>query len=258
MHKWSLFEQFESAVRALPDKERYDRADLLVEPLLIHREGSLEMYYAPYNDCVQTGASVCIIGLTPGWAQMELGYRVFKQALREGRPVPEACMRAKTAARFAGPMRTNLLRMLQELELHQALGLPDCESLFEGGATGKLLHTTSALRYPVFAGGRNYSGSSPALLKTPCLCRFAEESVKAELLELERRPLIVPLGRTVEAVLRRLLQSDAAAVGPCLWGFPHPSGANGHRHRQFEQAKEEMMRTIRIWRQKYSPAKEKP
>lgn len=267
MLRWNQFGQFESAIRALPDKERYDRDDLLAEALLIRREGDIEMYYAPYNDYVQTGASVCIIGLTPGWVQMELGYRRFKQALREGDSVTEACRRAKMAARYAGPMRANLLHMLHELKLHQALGLPDCEALFEECPAGSQLHTTSALRYPVFVQGRNYNGSSPSLQHTPWLCRFAEESVKAELHELEREPLadrrpqtgrpllIVPLGRTVETVLRRLQQSESAPIGTCLWGFPHPSGANGHRHRQFEQAKEEMMRTIRIWRQKYGTGK---
>ncbi|MNG08705.1 hypothetical protein D3C84_920820 [compost metagenome] len=48
-----------------------------------------------------------------------------------------------------------------------------------------------------------------------------------------REALIIPLGVNVENVLRQLVAENQLEEERCLWGFPHPSGANGHRHRQF-------------------------
>lgn len=52
-------------------------------------------------------------------------------------------------------------------------------------------------------------------------------------------PLIIPLGVNVSKVLTYFYNEK-----PILRGFPHPSGSNGHRHRQFSENKEDMRRQI--------------
>ena len=53
--------------------------------------------------------------------------------------------------------------------------------------------------------------------------------------------MIVPLGKTVSSVLRVLSDEGLIPPSPCLFGFPHPSGANGHRRTEFA-ANERQMR----------------
>lgn len=50
--------------------------------------------------------------------------------------------------------------------------------------------------------------------------------------------LIIPMGKAVSEVLRYLVEQGLLDEKPCLFDFPHPSGANGHCKRQFEQGKE--------------------
>jgi len=109
-----LFRDFEDAIRALPVRDRFQRSDLLIPPLLLHREGNLEMYYAPFG-AVNPAASVALLGITPGWTQMEIAYRAARRDLDLGFTFEEICARAKRSASFAGTMRTNLVRMLDDL-----------------------------------------------------------------------------------------------------------------------------------------------
>jgi hypothetical protein len=55
--------------------------------------------------------------------------------------------------------------------------------------------------------------------------------------ELARTPeaLGVPLGKRVDEALSWLVAREAVDSARILSGFPHPSGANGHRHRQWSQ-----------------------
>jgi hypothetical protein len=51
--------------------------------------------------------------------------------------------------------------MLDEIGLQKALGLESCYNLF--ASSNHLVHTTSAIRHPVFVHGRNYTGHTPDL-----------------------------------------------------------------------------------------------
>jgi hypothetical protein len=64
------------------------------------------------------------------------------------------------------------------------------------------------------------------------LMRHAREYLGTELRQLSGA-VIVPLGKTVAAVLNLLFNDGSIPVLPCLFGFPHPSGANGHRRAEF-------------------------
>ena len=118
-------------------------------------------------------------------------------------------------------MRGNLVRMLEELGLHKLLGISSVVDLF--GSASHLLHTTSAVRYPTFKRGRNYTGSGPQLSRCTFLLRFAREILAPELCKLQGA-LYIPLGKSVGAVMELLEKEGRIPVGRTLYGFPHPSG----------------------------------
>ena len=68
------FAQFAARIAALPDRERLTRDDLLVPDLLLHREGRLAIYYAPF-DYINPLAKVVLVGISPGFRQMEIALR---------------------------------------------------------------------------------------------------------------------------------------------------------------------------------------
>ncbi|UQZ34975.1 hypothetical protein C2I18_16470 [Paenibacillus sp. PK3_47] len=230
-------ERYSGAILSLPVDRSLLKKDLLIREFLMAENGGLKMYYAPHNEYINSTAKVMIIGLTPGWTQMKTAMEAARAGLAAELSGEEICKRAKEAASFAGPMRSNLIQMLDLLKLPQALDIPDSAGLFQEQRS--LLHTTSVLRYPVFVEQRNYSGTSPGLLNSPFLKEKALRSA-AEELTLLPGALVIPLGTVVESVLQQLVQAGELDPGRCLWGFPHPSGANGHRHRQFASRREQM------------------
>ncbi len=55
---------------------------------------------------------------------------------------------------------------------------------------------------------------------------------------------IIPLGKAVEEVLEFMINKNLIRKEQCLLGFPHPSGANGHRKKQFEENKKNLLNII--------------
>jgi hypothetical protein len=146
----------------------------------------------------------------------------------------EACRRAKAHASFAGPMRQNLISMLGDIELHHWLGMSTPALLFDSYLS--LLHTTSAIRYPVFVHGDDYddyTGYAPRPLRHPLLHGMVFDVLSPELAGVPGA-LIIPLGKAVEDCLSALIAAGTLSRERCLLGFPHPSGQNGHRKRQLE------------------------
>ena len=62
--------------------------------------------------------------------------------------------------------------------------------------------------------------------------KIARDQLVPELAKVPRS-LIIPLGKTVESLLTILAETTSVAQARWISGFPHPSGANGHRARQF-------------------------
>ena len=201
------------------------------------------MYYAPF-DYVNHAAKVVLVGITPGWTQMEISYRSASQDLREGLASSEVCRRAKQRASFAGSMRKTLIAMLDAVELPAYLDIDSTESLF--AEHGQLMYAAQAIRYPVFVEGRNYTGHSPNLLKTASL-RYFIENVLTDELRSAHEAVIVPLGRSVAEVLDFLADGGHLDRDRCLFGFPHPSGANGHRVREFRERRGNLRRKVKQW-----------
>jgi hypothetical protein len=235
---------YKKIISQLPDRV-WRREDLLIPELLIETENNLELYYAPY-DYINTEAKVMIVGITPGFTQMSLSLRQAKEDLTAGVPLADIDRRAKAIASFAGSMRTHLIAMLNELGLPALLGIADSGDLFNEHR--ELLHTTSVIRYPLFNKGDNYTGHQPKMLSSELIRRYALNDF-AEQLAAVSDAVIIPLGKSVSDVLRNIAEAEPSSgdtlLNRCLLDFPHPSGANGHRKKQFEAWKEQHKDTLR-------------
>lgn len=238
------FEQYAGAIASLPDRVTLLKTDILNHQFLVSAHNGLEIYYAPF-DFVNVTAKVVIVGITPGWTQMRIAFQHASVVLRRGGTATAALQSAKNEGSFAGTMRKNLVKMLDEIGLNRATRLKSCDDFF--GCSRYLVHTTSAVRHPVFVRGqKNYSGHSPKLLLHPTLVRYVEGVLAPELNALPRA-LVVPLGRCVDSVLRHLIRVGSLDAKRCLLGFPHPSGLNGHRQEEFSLGRDAFIRVVGEW-----------
>ncbi|EAQ96117.1 hypothetical protein [Congregibacter litoralis] len=184
----------------------------------------LETYYAPFEH-INHSAKLVICGITPGKQQAELALLEASKHLKQGMSDEEACKAAKNTGSFAGAMRSNLTKMLDHIGMAQHLGISNCAELFT--TRRDLVHYTSALRYPVFKNGENYSGSS-AMVNTPYL---RDQSITYITEEQEALPeaLWLPLGSAVITLFEFLVREGVIADSRVLSGMPHASGANAER-----------------------------
>src|SRR5207253_1568352 len=118
----------------------------LVEALTIEEQGAIRVVWAPFG-YLQESARVVLVGITPGRYQAELALSAFADAIAEGLGLDDATRRVKTTASFSGPLRANLIAMLDHIGLQEPLDLNTCADLF--WPSGELVHFTSALHYPV-------------------------------------------------------------------------------------------------------------
>jgi hypothetical protein len=239
---WRASDDPDSFMVSLPTRDSYQKSELLVPSLRIDSDldKKVVVYYAPF-EWLNPEARLAIVGVTPGFTQMENAIRVARHELLAGAELDTALRQAKYAASFAGSMRHNLIRMLDDLRVSDFLGCT-AEALFTESSS-HLLHTTSAVCFPVFVDGKNYTGSRPRLLGSALLMKYVRQRLAPELASLKRAAFL-PLGKTVEAALRLLEDEGLIPDGRTIYGFPHPSGANGHRTRQYENSKQRLSEVL--------------
>lgn len=194
-------------------------------PASLHMTGDHrhDVYYAPFDHVTST-ARVVIVGITPGRVQAVAALEAARRALRAGRPHKEALESAKATASFAGPMRRNLVDLLDHVGVAERLGIRSTAELW--GPEQHLAHFTSALRYPVFEAGKNYPGgklSTSSLLSAELDRWFAAEC------RVLPRALFVPLGPTAMEACEHQIAAGTLRRDQILAGLPHPSGANAER-----------------------------
>ncbi|MGW7276344.1 uracil-DNA glycosylase family protein [Streptomyces sp. NPDC054864] len=232
-------------------------ADVTRPELLLYSESirgkRLEIYFTPF-DQINTKAKVVFVGITPGAQQMSAAVREARAALREGTSVDEAIRRADLTASFVGPMRTNAVRMLDDIGLAKALQIPSTRLLFD--AESELAASTSAISHAVFLDGENYGGA-PSLARTPILRAFAEQVLAGEL-EACEDALIVPFGKTASQAVNLAMRSAGLPSERVLLGFPHPSGQNGHRVRFFAREREQLCAAVAAWAPKWASPRASP
>ncbi len=224
------------------------RDDLLVETFRTYHNDRLSVFYAPIGYVVGE-ARLALVGITPGWTQMQAAFRFARAELTKGTTELETLRLVKHHAAFRGPMRRNLVAMLDALDLAAAFDVESLGALFDGPGTE--LHSTSALRYPVFRGGQNYTGYGPRIGRHVELTRTVRTVLAPELAAVPHA-LVVPLGRAAEEAVKLACKSVAGLEQRTLSGFPHPSGANGHRVAHFKKAFDHLRSNVARWRQRTS------
>lgn len=221
----------------------FEKQDILNKDFELYTDekGKIKIYYAPHNEIINVNAKIFIVGITPGWTQTSIAYKTAKEGLFENLSMEQIRKNCKVNSRFAGSMRKNIIDMLNELELNKYLDINSCSELFD--ENNELLHTTSLIPYPIFVNGKNYTGSNPTILGNEVFLSYVKKYFYNEVKTLND-VLIVPLGKAVEDVLQMMVDEDIISDNQCLFGFPHPSGANGHRKKQFEDNKIELKEKI--------------
>lgn len=187
-------------------------------------DGSLSVCYAPF-DHIETRARLVIVGITPGMMQARNAHAAMHDALSRGASLETALADAKTHASFSGPMRANLVAMLDAIGVAKHLSVATTAELFAPGSSD--IHFTSALRYPVFLGGKNYGGA-PTMLRQPVLRTMIDTHLAEEARALPEA-LWLPLGPRVEEALTHLVSRGLLDRQKIISGLPHPSGANAER-----------------------------
>lgn len=236
---------YEEVIKQLPIKDKYEKNELLIDDLLIEESGNIEIYYAPHNEYLNSKAKIFIIGITPGFQQMSTAISMARKELELGTDIEEIQYKCKVAGRFSGSLRKNIISMLDEIKLNEALNINSCSILFE--EKDYLLHTVSLIPYPVFVKKQNYSGHTPKLLKSEFLMKYVHDNFIEELNKIEnfKEILLIPLGKAVEEILYKLSEEGIICEKQILTGFPHPSGANVNRVIQLEENKENLIMQIK-------------
>jgi hypothetical protein len=211
--------------------------------LLLWEAGPLSVHYAPW-DWVNTKARIMLVGITPGAFQATEALREAKACLRAGCSAEETLRRADATGSFAGPMRSNLVTMLDGIGLAEALGVDSSARLFD--THHHLAALCSAIDYPVFVNGQNYGGATPPLARDPVLRSLVRASLGARI-AMTQNALVIPLGKAAQDAVALLATGGLVRPGQCLTGFPHPSGANGHRARQYVANREALADQVARW-----------
>lgn len=222
--------------------EKFEKEDILNEKFILEHSQNIKIYYAPHNEFINKKAKILVVGITPGWTQTQIAYKTANQGLRNGMVLKDILMQCKYNSRFSGSMRRNLIEMLDETGLNKKFYLKSCSEMFN--ENNDLMHTTSLIKYPVFINEKNYNGHNPDILKNGLLVSYIKRYFVSEVNELND-PIIIPLGKAVEEVLRYLMKENLIDKDKnIMYGFPHPSGANGHRKEIFKENKQKLIKIV--------------
>ncbi len=219
-----LFEQYVSQMKAYQSLGSSDKK-ILPTNLLMAEDDKFSVYYAPF-DYINHDAKIVLCGITPGYQQADLALAEAKRQMLAGSSLNIAKRKAKETASFGGKMRGSLISLLDSIGVNQLLALDSCDRLFTTHT--HYVHYTSVLRYPVFDGGGNYTGSN-AILRRPLLKQQLDNYFVEELKQLPEDCFYIPLGSNVSLVFDYLIKQGKVKAERVLSGLPHPSGANAER-----------------------------
>lgn len=225
MKTYDIFSRYRDAVASHSQSD--GTCGPLPKNLLLSEEGDFSIYYAPF-DYVNDGAKLVIVGITPGLKQARLALDSAASTLRSGATTEHVLREAKNHASFGGPMRTNLVQMMDCLGINSLLGIHSTSDLFT--SRSDLVHFTSILRYPVFVNDKNYSGSphpSKVRLLNDALSYFQDETKQLQ------DALFLPVGTLPNNILARFVKAGHLDEDNVLLNIPHPSGANQERINYF-------------------------
>lgn len=233
---------FENYIDKIIQLNRFEKEDILNKKFLLEKDEKINIYYAPHNEFVNKKAKIFVIGITPGWTQTQIAFKTANEGLVNNIEIIDILKKCKYNSRFSGSMRKNLIDMLDQIGLNKKFKLDSSSELFN--EDNNLLHTTSLIKYPVFINGKNYNGHNPDILCNELLLKYIKKYFISEINELQN-VVIIPLGKAVEEVLKYLIDNSIINNKyTILFGFPHPSGANGHRKEVFENNKKKLIKKV--------------
>ena len=102
----------------------------------------------------------------------------------------------------------------------------------------------------MFVEGKNYGGGNPKVRQSALLRTYVTGTFGPEL-DGVPDALIIPLGKAAEGCVQMLVAAEQLDGARCLLGFPHPSGGNGHRVRQFRENQVRLREDLDTWANSY-------
>ena len=121
------FARFRDDLLALGLKDRYTRGELRNGRFRLFNACGLDVYYAPFH-FLNKNARVVLVGLTPGWTQMEEAFRAARHGMARGLRDRSLFRHIDLKSSFGGPMRGNLVSMLDGIGLDECLNIDCCHS----------------------------------------------------------------------------------------------------------------------------------
>jgi hypothetical protein len=109
MLSFEYYERFEETLAALPEiplGKKYEKSDLICSRFWLFSDGGLDVYYVPFHHA-GSNARVALVGLTPGFTQMEEAFRAAKAGKRDGLIRAALFAHIDSTGSFSGPMRSN-------------------------------------------------------------------------------------------------------------------------------------------------------
>lgn len=186
-------------------------------------------------------ARLFIVGITPGEVQMNNMLAEAARLIHQGLSEEEVLKRCKGVGSFSGPMRKNLVELMDEAEIADFLDIETTAQLFSDKQD--LVNLTSCIRYPTFAvkNGKEMNFNSKIKQGTQ-LFDFAVPLTMEELNKASNAVLL-PLGPKVQHYLEKVVKGTNFE-NRLLPELPHPSGANAERIAYFlgRKAKENLSR----------------
>ena len=229
----------------------------IIKKMSTSKQGKINICEIP-NEDNSLDSDILIIGLTPGYSQLEKLINIFRQhSKNQGDKFTErqniatiSQGEALSKIYFAGQMRKNLFDMLAKIGITNISTRNPCWTAEYHQVPHKYrmkVGYTSLLRAAVFNNYKNYTGYSPRINNIPILQNERDKTI-ANLHKLgEQMTLIIPLGRIVEQEIKGNLDLNSYHNLKLLQGFSHPSSANGHRIRQFNQNKKVMAHIVDLF-----------
>ncbi|MHB8318949.1 MAG: hypothetical protein ACYDEP_06955 [Acidimicrobiales bacterium] len=118
---WCLSHQIDTVTSLEP-------INAMAPELLLWQQAELSVFYAPW-DWVNTLAKVMLVGITPGLHQATEALAEARRSLANGLSPEDALRCADAVGSFSGPMRINLVTMLDGIGLAAALGVESTAQL---------------------------------------------------------------------------------------------------------------------------------
>jgi hypothetical protein len=152
----NLFSSFEPVIRETTGRSDRNPADPRLR-LWSERSARHQCFYAPF-DYVNPIPRLILVGITPGPTQMNRALNAASHILSVGQSSAAALFEAKREGSFGGPLREDLVPMLDGLGVSKGLGISGAHELWTREGM-RLAHFCSLLKYPVFENGKPYADS---------------------------------------------------------------------------------------------------